>query len=194
MTVRIVRLEDCPPKPWKNGGGLTHDLLAWPAPEDWQCRLSVAEVARAGPFSAYPGVQRWFAVVQGAGVRLAFGPREQRLTVESEPLVFDGGQPPGCELLGGPTLDLNLMVQQARGSGHVERALPGRPWASAAPLRGLFSARPAELVADGRLVATLPAMSLAWSETAAGRAWTLAQPAAGGGSALAWWWSFTPAG
>lgn len=189
MTVRIVALEDCPPKPWKNGGGITHDLLAWPGDADWRCRLSVAEVGRAGPFSAYPGVERWFSVVQGAGVLLAFDGQAQRLTVDSDPMCFDGGQPPGCELLGGPTLDLNLMVEAAAGRGHVARAKAGQPWASDAPLRGLFSARPAELVVDGRLIGTLPAMSLAWSDTAAGRAWTLAE---GGAPALAWWWSYTP--
>lgn len=189
MTVRIVALEDCPAKPWKNGGGLTHDLLAWPAAADWRCRLSVAEVGRAGPFSPYPGVERWFTVVQGAGVLLAFGDAGRRLTVESEPLAFDGGEPPGCELLGGPTLDLNLMVQAGAGRGHVARAQAGSAWASMAPLRGVFSARPAELVVGGRLIATLPAMSLAWSDAAAGHAWTLADA---GVPTLAWWWSYTP--
>ncbi len=189
MTVRIVPLEDSPAKPWKNGGGLTHDLLAWPSPADWRCRLSVAEVSRAGPFSAYPGVERWFTVVQGAGVLLAFASGEQRLTLESAPLVFDGGEPPGCELLGGPTLDLNLMVDAATGRGHVARARAGEAWASDAQVRGLFSARPAELAVNGRLIATLPAMTLAWSESAAGHAWTLVD---GGAPALAWWWSYSP--
>ncbi len=190
MTVRIVRLEDQPARPWKNGGGLTHDLLAWPATGDWRCRVSVAEITRAGPFSAYPGVQRWFSVVQGAGVLLRFADgRAQRLAADSEPMAFDGGQPPECELLGGPTLDLNLMADSAAGRGWVARAQAGRPWASGAPLRGVFTARAAELVVDGRLAATLPAMSLAFSETAAGKGWTLADGAA---PALAWWWCFEP--
>ena len=70
MTLAIVCHDDMAPQPWKNGGGITRDQLAWPDAAHWQLRISVAEVARAGPFSAYPGIQRWFAVVQGAGVVL----------------------------------------------------------------------------------------------------------------------------
>lgn len=189
MTLAIVRHDDVAPQPWKNGGGLTRDLLAWPSPADWQLRISVAEVARGGPFSAYPGVQRWFAVVQGAGVLLQFGERGVKLNTESEPFEFDGAQAPGCELVAGATLDLNLMAQQGAGRARMQRALPGQPWLDDAPLRALFTARPAELVLDGRLVATLPAMSLAWTATATGRSWSLGADTR---APLAWWMSFQP--
>jgi environmental stress-induced protein Ves len=36
-------------------------------------RISVAEITRDGPFSAFAGVQRWFAVLEGAGVMLRAG-------------------------------------------------------------------------------------------------------------------------
>jgi hypothetical protein len=63
-----IALDDVPPQPWKNGGGTTRELLAWPRPPAGGCELSVAEVAADGPFSRFEGVQRWFAVLQGAGV------------------------------------------------------------------------------------------------------------------------------
>ena len=66
-----VQLAEIAPQPWRNGGGLTRELLAWPDAEAWQCRLSVADITRAGPFSAFPGVTRWFAVLEGEGVVLA---------------------------------------------------------------------------------------------------------------------------
>lgn len=189
MTLAIVSHDSVAPQPWKNGGGLTRDLLAWPSAADWQFRISVAEVARGGPFSAYPGVQRWFAVVQGAGVLLQFGERSVKLNTDSEPFAFDGAQAPGCELVAGATLDLNLMAPQAAGTAQMQRAAPGQAWVDDAPLRAVFTARPAELVLDGRLVATLPAMSLAWTATAKGRSWSL-----GGDTRtpLAWWMSFHP--
>jgi len=190
MTLAIVCHDDMAPQPWKNGGGLTRDLLAWPDAAGWQLRISVAEVARGGPFSAYPGVERWFAVVQGAGVLLQLKDGIRKLNTESEPLCFDGSDAPGCELVAGATLDLNLMVQKQAGSAWMARALPGVAWVDAAPLRALFTARPAELIVDGRLVATLPAMSLAWTGTASGRTWTLGDA---GHVPSAWWLSFKPA-
>jgi uncharacterized protein len=189
MTLAIVRHDDMAPQPWKNGGGITRDLLAWPDAANWQLRISVAEVARGGPFSAYPGVQRWFAVVQGAGVLLQLPSGAKKLNTDSEPLCFDGADAPGCELVAGATLDLNLMAQQDAGSAHMARALPGVAWVDAAPLRALFSARPADLIVDGRLVASLPAMSLAWTATATGRTWTLGPDSR---APAAWWLSYTP--
>ena len=70
MNWRSVSLASVPPQPWKNGGGTTRELLAWPTGADWRVRLSVAEVVADGPFSRFEGVQRWFAVLGGAGVRL----------------------------------------------------------------------------------------------------------------------------
>ena len=52
---------------------MTRELLAEPAP-NWRWRISVADIQGSGAFSAYPGVSRWFAVVQGAGV-VDLGPR-----------------------------------------------------------------------------------------------------------------------
>lgn len=192
MTLAIVRHDDVAPQPWKNGGGITRDLLAWPEPANWQLRISVAEVARGGPFSAYPGVQRWFAVVQGAGVLLQFADKTTKLNTDSEPLPFDGADAPGCELVAGATLDLNLMAQQQAGSARMARAVPGVAWIDPAPLRAVFTARPVELILDGRLVATLPAMSMAWTAAAAGRSWSLGHDGPETRAPLAWWMSFTP--
>ena len=57
--------------------------------------------------------------------------------------------------------ELCTRAAQRGDRGQVARAQQGRPWSSDAPLRGVFTARPADLVVDGRLVATLPAMALA---------------------------------
>ena len=73
MSWHTVALADVAPSAWKNGGGTTRELLAWPSPADWVFRLSVAEVQADGPFSSFAGVQRWFAVLSGAGVRLRLG-------------------------------------------------------------------------------------------------------------------------
>jgi environmental stress-induced protein Ves len=119
MTWQIVSLADVPPSPWKNGGGVTRELVAWPNAQDWVWRLSVADVASDGPFSRFEGVQRWFAVLSGAGVCLAVGrlpkPSVHTLTPGSPPLVFAGDVPVSCTLIDGPTQDLNLMLRGTPG-------------------------------------------------------------------------------
>lgn len=111
MSWQQIQLHDAMPSPWRNGGGLTRELLAWPDARDWRWRLSVAEVTQSGPFSRFEGVQRWFAVLHGAGVRLSVGGQSHVLTPASAPLCFDGALPADCALLDGATQDFNLMLR-----------------------------------------------------------------------------------
>ena len=111
MNWQTVRLVDRKPVPWRNGGGVTRELLAWPGADDWRVRMSVAEVAQDGPFSRLDGVQRWFAVVDGAGVRLRLDGAVHELTQRSAPFGFDGGATTDCALVAGATQDFNLMLR-----------------------------------------------------------------------------------
>lgn len=113
MAWQVIHLADVAPTPWKNGGGTTRELVAWPDAEQWVWRLSVAEVAQSGPFSRFDGVQRWFAVLGGAGVALTHNGVWHALTVDSAPFCFDGGLPTACDLINGATQDLNLMIRVA---------------------------------------------------------------------------------
>jgi environmental stress-induced protein Ves len=74
----------------------------------------MADIATDGPFSAFPGIERWFAALAGAGVVLAFPEGERRVITGDPPVRFDGGSAPGCRLLDGPTCDLNLMQRGGR--------------------------------------------------------------------------------
>jgi len=125
MTWQLVSLADVPPSRWKNGGGITRELVAWPSVTDWRWRMSVAEVAQSGPFSRFDGVQRWCAVLSGAGVRLNLGlpPVEQvhTLTPGSAALCFDGAAPVRCTLLDGPTQDFNLMLRPGQAGVRLRR-------------------------------------------------------------------------
>ena len=114
MNWHQVSLDGAAATPWKNGGGTTRELLAWPAGE-WSVRVSVARIDASGPFSAYPGVARWFAVLSGAGVKLRVDGREHTVLPGDQPLCFDGDSSTGCELLSGATEDFNLMLRQREG-------------------------------------------------------------------------------
>ncbi len=115
-------LTDVKPTPWRNGAGLTRELVVWPAQGDWRWRMSVADVVAGGPFSRFEGITRWFAVLTGSGVVLNIRHqpaktqtqpdkcREHRLTPAAAPLCFDGGDATDCQLIQGPTQDFNLML------------------------------------------------------------------------------------
>ena len=119
MSWQMIPLEEVAPSPWRNGGGVTRELIAWPTPQDWDWRISVAEIDKSGPFSRFEGVERWFAVLGGAGVRLTLGSHTHEMTAQGEPLRFDGAQDCACELIDGPTEDFNLMLKH----GHTRARL-----------------------------------------------------------------------
>jgi len=172
MSWNLVALEDVAPQPWRNGGGITRELLAWPDAAHWQARLSVADVAAPGPFSRYPGIERWFAVLEGAGVELRVAGETHRATRSSEPLRFDGGADAACALLDGATRDFNLMA--APGTAILRRVRGSVPLQTRSP--GLLAVyahhASAQLVLDGDAL-HVPAMHLAWCWRSAPAAGTL---------------------
>ena len=133
----LIRAMQRVPQPWHNGGGHTREILARPAGVDWTLRVSLADIEADGPFSSFPGVERWFAVVQGAGVILRFSSGERRVRRGDPPLCFDGAPAPGCSLIDGPTQDLNLMVRD--GIGAMRPAQADEPWNERFDERGLFT-------------------------------------------------------
>lgn len=174
----LARASTAAPAPWKNGGGVTRELLRLPAGgDDWTLRISVADIAADGPFSPFPGVTRWFAVLEGAGVRLAFADRTLNVGRGDAPLRFEGAEAPGCTLLDGPTRDLNVMVRRDRAESLVtpatflDEAEPGT-----SPGFGLFALQPLALHGAGALPVAMPALSLAWCESPfdASHAWSVA--------------------
>lgn len=109
--------------PWKNGGGVTHEVDRHPLPgslEDFDWRVSVARVASAGPFSRFEGVDRIMAVLEGE-LRLAIDGRPELRLIESSPPVEFPGE---AAVSGAPisgVLDLNLMLRRGRCVGGIRR-------------------------------------------------------------------------
>jgi uncharacterized protein len=204
MTLNHVTLADCAPQAWRNGGGMTQELLCWPASADWQLRVSVARIDRSGPFSRFDGVQRWFAVLRGPGVHLDLpqgtATRSCTRTPADGALYFDGADAPMCRLFDDPsqpgkvqaTVDLNLMVRAPAGGppppANLRRAGHGDVLNGGSRWRGVFAVEPVVLVLPGQHI-TLPASSLLWSEQATTDSWQLAAvPALIPGPAPAAWW------
>ena len=159
MTPRLVALDDTPPQPWRNGGGVTRELLASPAGERWQVRVSVADIEADGPFSTFAGVRRWFAVLEGDGVALAIDGAEQLRRAGDPPLQFSGAAAVTCRLLHGPSRDLNLMLRETRGA--MRAVEDGARWTPGTRQCGLYSLVEGRCLAGSEAI-DVPAASLLW--------------------------------
>ncbi|MEE1620023.1 HutD/Ves family protein [Zafaria sp. Z1313] len=107
----VVRFSSARPERWRNGGGTTRVLLAAEADDagarPW--RISLADVDRAGPFSAFDGCERVLTVVEGELLLLTVQGREQGLE-RHRPFRFDGGAPASATLPTGSVRNLNVIT------------------------------------------------------------------------------------
>lgn len=144
--LRLIPAHDYRRERWRNGLGWTREILRWPcavhpeAADDWDWRMSIAEIERDGPFSTFDGIDRELVLLQGNGVRLCFDDGEVR---EVEPphgrVRFAGERAVSGELIDGTTHDFNLMWRRAHIDAHLwHRPLvgsmvifvePGETWA-----------------------------------------------------------------
>jgi environmental stress-induced protein Ves len=110
--------------PWKNGGGVTREILRVPPePTAFDWRLSLASIDTPGPFSSFDGYHRTLVLVRGRGVELDFGQHGRtKLTLPGQMVSFDGAWETSCTLLDGPSGDLNLIVSKER-TRSVSRAV-----------------------------------------------------------------------
>jgi uncharacterized protein len=167
----LIQADAVEAQPWRNGGGLTRELLRRPAgATDWRLRISLADVRGDGPFSVFPGIERWFSVIDGAGVRLSLAEGDHLLQPGHEPLCFSGELPVTCALVDGPTTDLNLM--HAGGSASMVRVQSGAVWRSSRPLRGLFTRAGGLWSAPDMAAMRVPAHCLLWLDESSDAPWT----------------------
>lgn len=122
--MQILRAADRVPVPWKNGGGVTREVAAFPEGvgfDDFLWRVSMAEVRADGPFSVFPGVDRVLAVLEGRLRLEVDGLPPFELSPDGPPAVFPGDAPTHGAVLQGPVLDLNVMTRRGKARAHVRR-------------------------------------------------------------------------
>jgi len=106
-------------QPWKNGAGLTVELAVFPAGaglDNFDWRISRARVGSAGPFSAFPGIDRSLALLSGPGLRLhSEGLAPFTLAADGCIWRFAGETPVNADLLDGHEVeDFNVMTRRGR--------------------------------------------------------------------------------
>ncbi len=139
MPLRLIPANEYRRERWRNGLGWTKVIFAQcsgkqperalngsceDAPEhaggsagenEWDWRLSIAEIDTDCAFSAFPGYDRVLVLLAGNGMRLAF---DDGTNTELAPphgrMGFAGELSVQCHLIDGPTADFNAIVRRDR--------------------------------------------------------------------------------
>jgi environmental stress-induced protein Ves len=106
---RVVALDSACAEPWKNGGGITRTLAC----VDGEWRVSVAHVARNGPYSIFAGMTRLSLIIRGQGVVLRSADAAVRLEY-LKPSVYDGETAWDALLIDAEVVVLNVMARTGR--------------------------------------------------------------------------------
>ena len=103
------------PQAWKNGAGATREIAVGARTgNDFDWRLSVAEVERDAPFSEFRGIDRCIVLLRGEGMRLRApdGTLDHALREPLVPFRFLGDLALEATLLGGACTDFNVMTRR----------------------------------------------------------------------------------
>ncbi|MHC6227819.1 HutD/Ves family protein [Pseudomonas sp. X10] len=146
--LQLLRAQDYPRMPWKNGGGSTEEITrdAGAGLEGFGWRLSIADIGASGGFSSFAGYQRIITVLQGDGMRLLVDGQPSRPLLAFDAFAFSGESQVSCTLLGGPIRDFNLIYSPQRYLARLQWFSGSTRLFSSASTVLLFSAEAALLV------------------------------------------------
>lgn len=121
--MEIIRFADLRPQPWRNGGGVTRELASHPraaSAQDgvWDWRVSIADVTKAGDFSAFPGMERVLTVIDGELLLLTVDGGEHPLE-KYRPFRFSGEAATSSALPTGDIRDLNVITRNGAFKGYT---------------------------------------------------------------------------
>ncbi len=112
---------------WKNGGGVTSEIAAYPegsSMDDFGWRISTALVTAAGPFSVFEGIDRILTVLDGK-LALQFPAENSEVILDaSQSHSFAGDVAVTGVPLGGTVRDLNVMVRRGEWQAEVTTQCP----------------------------------------------------------------------
>ncbi len=115
--------------PWKNGLGVTEEVIAFPPGSDlasFGWRLSIAHVGADGPFSVFADIDRTIALLDGDGLILDMPDQTIELSRRSEPFAFSGDLEISSRNKSDPTIDLNIMTRRGQFQHRMRRIAAGK--------------------------------------------------------------------
>ncbi len=136
--MRFVPSADFKAMSWKNGLGVTREVALGGDAAAFDWRVSIATVGASGPFSAFPGIDRTIAVLQGEGMLLDVDGARHELLAAGEPFSFVGEAKVHADCIGGETTDLNIMTRRAAFTHVMTRLRPAEPFVFTGPVGRTF--------------------------------------------------------
>lgn len=112
--MRTLRPDDYRVMPWKNGQGVTTELVVEPPDaglDAFLWRVSIAELRASGPFSRFAGYDRVIVQLDGPPMTLTHEGRAPLRLEALTPHAFSGDEATRCEL-DGVAHDFNLMARR----------------------------------------------------------------------------------
>ena len=115
MAQAVINVSNVPSTPWKNGGGSTKEIAAFPPSaglNDFIWRVSVAEISQSSAYSVFSGIDRTQVLIAGKSLSLRSQAGLNRQLLAFQPFSFEGEQdwfaePDGvCQML-------NVMTSRA---------------------------------------------------------------------------------
>ena len=130
--MQIIRYAELKAHPWRNGGGVTREVASHsaatvpqdcppqdgPPAADWDWRVSIADMSKAGDFSAFPGLDRVLTVVEGELLLLSVDGSEHPLE-KYRPFRFSGDAVASGALPTGDIRDLNVITRRGVFKGYT---------------------------------------------------------------------------
>ncbi|WP_160663420.1 HutD/Ves family protein [Pseudarthrobacter sp. ATCC 49987] len=131
--MEIIRYAELKAQPWRNGGGVTREVASHPAAtarqdgtstdstasaSGWDWRVSIAEMSKAGEFSAFPGMDRVLTVVEGELLLLSVDGAEHPVE-KYRPFRFSGDAAAAGALPTGDIRDLNVITRRGAFKGYT---------------------------------------------------------------------------
>ena len=145
---KLLEEKDYVRRTWKNGRGITSEiLLSPPGEENFDWRLSQATLVDSGPFSIFPGINRWLVLLKGNPVILKHTDREHTLELMT-PYSFSGQEETWARV-SAPGADFNLMLREGKATGRITIGQTGLHKVSSDQF-AIFS--PAPSLIDGKTI------------------------------------------
>lgn len=120
--MEIIRFSSIRPEPWRNGCGVTREIARHPreaSPDgSWDWRVSIAEVGKAGDFSAFPGMERVISVIDGELLVMTVDGEEHAME-RYRPFRFSGDAASSSALPTGDIRDLNVIARRGAFKGYL---------------------------------------------------------------------------
>ncbi len=109
----IIRAGDLLPVPWRNGQGITRDVVTHTGPDGallWQ--VSIAELTQNADFSHFRHCDRLFTPVSGGLVELSFEGGPFQPCPLLRPIPFAGERPVRCRVAEQPARAFNVIADR----------------------------------------------------------------------------------